>query len=152
MPPFRHPYMLAMPFDEPSRASGWYEDSGAPGERLLGRRILIVEDEAMLAMDLEFTFEDEGAEILGPALSLDAAQKLIDSEPEIDAAVLDVDVGGHDVFPVASRLVERGVPIVFHTGHGSREELDALFPGAVTCTKPTLPAELVMQLRRLTGS
>lgn len=121
----------------------------ASGERLLGKRILIVEDEALLAMEMQFAFEDEGAEVLGPALSLDSAAALVASTAEIDAAILDVDLGGHDVYPVASLLASRGVPFLFHTGHGSEANLAALFPGAITLTKPTFPDKLIRELRRL---
>ena len=123
--------------------------NGVCGERLLGKRILIVEDEALLAMEMQFAFEDEGAEVLGPALSLEAATTLVAGTPEIDAAILDVDLGGHDVYPVASLLAARGVPFLFHTGHGSEASLAALFPSAITLTKPTFPDTLVRELRRL---
>lgn len=121
--------------------------AGNPGERLLGKRVLIVEDEALLALELQFAFEDEGADVLGPAMSLESAMTLAGSE-EIDIAVLDVDIAGHEVYPVAAVLQQRGVPFIFHTAHGSRIELAALFPGAITCMKPTMPDTLVTQLLR----
>lgn len=114
-------------------------------ERLLGKRVLIVEDEALLALDLQFAFEDEGAEVLGPALSLERAQQIVETQ-EIDLALLDVDIAGREVYPVAGMLLKRGIPFIFHTGHGSREELAELFPGTITCTKPTLPADLIAKL------
>lgn len=120
-----------------------------PGERLLGRRVLIVEDQALLALELQCAFEDEGAEVLGPALTLEAARTVVLAQDAIDAAVLDVDLIGHDVYPVAALLQKRGVPLLFHTGHATVAELHALFPDAVTCIKPTLPDRLVRQLVRL---
>jgi len=122
--------------------------SGDAGQRLLGQRVLIVEDEALLALELQYAFEDEGAEVIGPAMSLDHALTFA-AGAEIDLAVLDVDLAGREVYPVASLLRKRGVPFVFHTGHGSRSELAAMFPGAITCTKPTMPDMLVLQLTRL---
>jgi CheY-like chemotaxis protein len=124
------------------------KDEGAP-LRLSGKRILIVEDEALVALDLELAFEDEGAEIVGPALSLGHALDLLEGEQAIAGAVLDVDLGGLDVFPVAEILRERGVPFIFHTGHATRESLELLFPGSVTCTKPTQPSTLITELLRL---
>ena len=118
-------------------------------EPLLGKRVLLVEDEALLAMELQFAFEDAGAEVLGPALSRDAALALIESGAEIDLAVLDVDLAGRDVYPVARLLVESGVRFLFHTGHGSREHLVALFPDAPTCIKPASPERLIEQLAGL---
>ena len=61
-------------------------------ERLLGKRILIVEDEALLAFELQLAFEDDGAEVLGPALTLMKALEVVTHAREIDFAVLDVDI------------------------------------------------------------
>jgi CheY-like chemotaxis protein len=120
-----------------------------PSSRLTGKRILIVEDEALVALDLEFAFQDEGAEVVGPALSLRDALSVLGSDASIDGAVLDVDLGGKDVFPVAELLCARGVPFVFHTGHATRASLDKPFPGVMVCTKPTLPTALIAVLLRL---
>jgi len=114
-----------------------------PGEKLLGRRVLIVEDEALVAMDLQFAFEDAGAEVVGPAMSLGDALALAEQAPEIDCALLDVDLAGCDVYPVAQILQSRGIPFIFHTGHGSRRAHSEMFPGAITCLKPTLPEMLI---------
>lgn len=122
--------------------------AGRPGERLLGKRVLIVEDEALLALELQFAFEDEGAEVIGPAMSLENALAVAVTAEGIDVAVLDVDIAGRDVYPVAALLEQRGIPFVFHTAHGSRAELSAMFPGTVTCTKPSMPDTLVLQLLR----
>lgn len=123
---------------------------GVGPERLLaGKRILIVEDEALVGLDMQFAFEDEGAEVIGPALSLQDAMEIVAREHRIDGAVLDVDLGGEDVFPVAQMLRELGVPFVFHTGHGSRANLSQMFPGSLTCSKPTLPGTLIATLLRL---
>jgi len=119
------------------------------GERLLGRRVLIVEDEAFVAMELQFAFEDEGAEVIGPAMSLAQALSIVEQQADIDYAVLDVDIAGVAVYPVAHILQQRGVPFLFHTGHGSRSKHEALFPGAMTCFKPTLPEVLVSNLLAL---
>lgn len=149
------PVRLATPF---SLQSGFGEDedgpflgagSPRPGERLLGKRILIVEDQALLALELQFAFEDEGAEVIGPALSLPAARMSLADHAEIDLAVLDVDLAGADVYPIAALLQQRGVPFLFHTGHGTESEIHALFPGATICIKPTLPATLIAELLRL---
>jgi len=125
--------------------------SGMAGERLLGRHILIVEDEAMLALELQFAFEDEGAVVVGPASSLASALEIIASGEAIDAAILDVNVAGYEVFPAAHLLQARGTPFIFHTGHASRGELESLFPGALTCIKPTKSEQLILLLSGLTG-
>ena len=117
-----------------------------PHERLLGKRVLIVEDEAMLAPELELTFADEGAEVIGPALSLSHGVTLVEATGEIDCAVLDVDLGGRDVFPIAHALEARGVPFVFHTAHAKASTLALLFPNSVTIPKPARPEDLVSRL------
>ena len=123
------------------------DETGASGA-LDGRRVLVVEDEAMVAMDLTFTFEDAGAAVVGPAASLADGLGLVGEEP-IDAAVLDVDLQGREVYPLAERLMERGVPFLFHTGHGRREQLSQLFPGVHTCIKPTMAETLVAEVGKL---
>jgi ActR/RegA family two-component response regulator len=85
---------------------------------LLGRRLLIVEDDYMIAIDLARELEERGAEIAGLAGSVEDAQTVIDAEGDrIDGAVLDVNLGAERVYPVADALTARGVPFVFATGY-----------------------------------
>ena len=91
----------------------------ASSEMLKGRRLLIVEDEYMIAADLAWWLEDQGAEVVGPAGSVDEAIALIAAEDgRLDGAVLDINLGHEPVFPVADRLLAAGVPFVFMTGYG----------------------------------
>jgi DNA-binding response OmpR family regulator len=78
--------------------------------------VLIVEDAVLLALELETGLSDAGAQIIGPAYELDEAMALLDQQ--IDAAVLDANLNGHSVTPVAEALAARGVPFVFATGYG----------------------------------
>jgi CheY-like chemotaxis protein len=82
-----------------------------------GLRVLVVEDEAMVSMLVEDMLLDLGCEIVGPAARIPAALDLA-SNADIDAAVLDVNVAGQAIWPVADALSARGVPIVFTTGYG----------------------------------
>jgi CheY-like chemotaxis protein len=82
-----------------------------------GRRVLVVEDESLVAMLLETILEDMGCIAVGPASTVDEGLRMAADEP-IDAALLDVNVAGRQVFPVAEVLKERGVPFVFSTGYG----------------------------------
>ena len=84
---------------------------------LHGRRILVVEDEYYVAKELYLGFVAIGARVIGPAASLDIALDLIDANPIIDAAVLDINLGGETVFPAADLLMGRRVPIIFSTGY-----------------------------------
>lgn len=106
-----------------------------PIERLAGAHILLVEDEALIALDLVCEFERFGAAVIGPAARLPQALELSAKE-SISVAVLDVDLQGEDVLPVAQALARRGIPFLFHTGHGTRYELSSRFPDAPVCPKP----------------
>lgn len=103
---------------------------------LSGKRILLVEDEAMVAMDIEYGLLDRGADVIGPAGTLEDAQSLINKTQQISAAILDVRLHGEDVYPAAHELTQRGVPILFHTGHGVGDEIHPQFPDARVVMKP----------------
>jgi CheY-like chemotaxis protein len=81
---------------------------------LAGRRVLIVEDSYLIAMHLTGMLERAGAEVVGPALSVEEAFGSLDPLPEI--ATLDVQLGEETSFPIADELAQRGVPFVFATG------------------------------------
>ncbi|KRB52333.1 HWE histidine kinase domain-containing protein [Phenylobacterium sp. Root700] len=83
---------------------------------LRGARVLIVEDAVLLALELETGLSEAGAEVVGPAYELSEAMTLLDGP--IDAAVLDANLNGLSVTPVAEALAARGVPFVFATGYG----------------------------------
>src|SRR4051812_18289374 len=82
-----------------------------------GRRILVVEDEYLIAMDVARSLERKGATILGPAGSLADAMPLASRESDIACAVLDINLRNETVFPVADILLERGIPFIFATGY-----------------------------------
>lgn len=85
---------------------------------LTGKRILVVEDESLVAMLIETILEDLGCVPVGPAATVDEGLALAARDDAIDAALLDVNVSGQHVFPVAEALAARGVPFVFSTGYG----------------------------------
>ena len=100
---------------------------------LAGRKILLVEDEYMLATDLAQYLERHGATVVGPVGSVAQAMPLTGAA--LDAAVLDINLRGERVYPVADALIARGVPIVFATGY---DELLMQRPyiGRPICQKP----------------
>ena len=102
---------------------------------LQGRCIFIVEDDCVTAMDLAETLAAAGAEIVGPAGTIENAFELLHRRPQLDIALLDVEVEGAFVFDVADELVKRSVPIVFTTGY-ERGEIPVRFRGARHCEKP----------------
>lgn len=111
----------------PSRQRGHSQPGGRFGAQLAGRRVLVVEDEMLLALDLEEGLNDAGCDVVGPAGNLRTALALARSET-IDAAILDVNLGGESVFPVAQALAARRVPFLFATAYAGADEL---YPGDV---------------------
>ncbi|WP_354266740.1 response regulator [Bradyrhizobium sp. I1.7.5] len=86
-------------------------------EALRGRHLLIVEDEYMIAAELARALQDRGANVIGPAGSVEDALQLLEAERQIDGAVLDINLGGERAYPVADALRARAVPFVFATGY-----------------------------------
>jgi len=93
------------------------------GERMTSdstpRRVFVVEDEVMIRMLLEDMLTDLGYGVAASAGGLDEAIALA-RDSEFDLAILDVNLNGHSVYPVADVLEQRGVPFVFSTGYGER--------------------------------
>ena len=100
-----------------------------------GRRILVVEDEYLIAADLGEALEECGALVVGPVPSVSAALRCIAEETALDGATLDVTLGQEKSYPVAEALRARGLPFVFLTGYGDRSLPDA-FRDAPRCDKP----------------
>ena len=88
---------------------------------LCGRRVLVVEDERAIALDLCETLGQEGASIVGPACSVEDALSIVESAGPLDAAVLDIELEGEPVYPVADRLQQLGVPYLFTTAYEATE-------------------------------
>ena len=119
---------------------------------LEGRAILLVEDEMLLAMDLQFMLEDAGAKVVGPyARVTDAEAAARDESLHFDAAILDVDLHGYEVYPAAEALMDRGIPFLFHTGHGDPDALAQRFANAPTLIKPTMHRDVLAVLTGLLG-
>jgi CheY-like chemotaxis protein len=91
----------------------------AKGEQALsGRRVLVVEDEYFIADDLARALARLGADVVGPVPTRAEAESLLASAERIDLAVLDINLKGETVFPLADLLIERSVPFLFATGYG----------------------------------
>jgi CheY-like chemotaxis protein len=109
-------------------------------------RILVVEDEALIAMDLQSLLEGAGYQVLGPCNSPAAAFVVLErSEP--DLALLDVNLGGTDVFGIADALAQRKVRIVFLTGH-TAQRLPEPHRHRPLVAKPYLPHLLLQAIQR----
>lgn len=112
-------------------------------QRLAELRILIVEDEIFVAMAMEDALVSAGAEVIGPVMSVASGLEILDSEAQIDGAILDINLGKELVYPLAEALRDRGVSIIFHTALDDRAAISASFPDATICVKPVLSAQLV---------
>ena len=82
-----------------------------------GQRVLVVEDEYLLAEDLREGLEHQGAEVMGPAATVADALALLRTGPAPYVAILDINLGGEMVYPVADALRARGIPFIFATGY-----------------------------------
>jgi CheY-like chemotaxis protein len=95
-------------------------DSVSSEAPLAGIRVLLVEDETLVAMLLEDMISELGATVVGAASRVDRALEIVnDPKSAIDVGLLDVNLGGEDAFPIAAALAERGVPFAFSTGYGN---------------------------------
>jgi len=109
-------------------------------------RILVVEDEMLIAMDVERMLLEQGCTVVGPTSTVARALKAIDAGA-IDAAVLDVNLGREKIYPVAELLAERATPFVLVTGH-SRESLPETLSDRPVISKPYQREELIRALLR----
>jgi CheY-like chemotaxis protein len=91
----------------------------SPASPASRRRVLVVEDEIMIRMLLEDMLDDLGYEVVGTAATLDEALGLA-SQADIELAILDVNLNGSPVYPVADALAVRKVPFIFSTGYGEQ--------------------------------
>jgi DNA-binding NtrC family response regulator len=102
---------------------------------LQGRRILVVEDVAILAFGFEDILKRAGADVVGPALKLETAERLA-KEEGLSGALLDIRLNGDEVWSVARLLDRKGVPFAFCTGHFDSESLPAEWRGRPILVKP----------------
>jgi CheY-like chemotaxis protein len=100
-----------------------------------GRRVLVVEDDFLIANVIAEAFRAQGAHIVGPAGNLKDALAIAASKEHIDGAVLDVNLRGEMVYPVADVLRSKGVPIVFTTGYDTGDVVSR-FADAPCLQKP----------------
>lgn len=110
-------------------------------QSLQGKRLIIIEDEPLVSMDLESTLADAGCEVTGIAGTLEKAKTLI-REAACDAALIDVNLAGHPVDELAAKLTQMNIPFAFVTGYG-REALPQGFRDALIIRKPFNAQELI---------
>jgi DNA-binding response OmpR family regulator len=121
------------------------------GAKLRDQRVLVVEDEALVSMLIEDELRDAGATVLGPASCVGDAMRLVEAaaaDGGISAAVLDINLQGEVVAPLADRLAALGVPFLFATGYGDGRDTGR-HGAAPTLQKPFSPESLVAAVEAL---
>ena len=111
-------------------------------------RVLLVEDEVLIALDTEDVLTSAGYVVIGPAVDLAEAMAMADAEG-LDAAVLDVNLRGVLSWPVAERLMQRGIPFVIMSGLSRADDVPAAFRHAPYVTKPARDAALLKAMASL---
>jgi DNA-binding response OmpR family regulator len=111
-------------------------------------RILIIEDEPMMALDLSELLEDAGFEVVGIAGRLDKALEIIKTA-NIDAAIVDSNLAGVSSGPAAEALVERNTPFIMLSGYSMIQQLGLFPPPALYLQKPCRPEQLITALNAL---
>jgi CheY-like chemotaxis protein len=111
------------------------------------RKVLVVEDEALVAVLVEDALLDAGFDVIGPAATVEEALALLEAGAP-DAVVLDLNLAGETSTPVADALARRGIPYVIATGYGA-SGLPQGHQHAMVLAKPYDPAELTAMLGRI---
>lgn len=109
-------------------------------------RVLVVEDESLVALHLEDLLTEMGHQVIGPATRISEALDHARSS-DMDFAVLDVNLAGTPSFPVADILRKRGIPFIFATGYGSDGLVDG-YRHEMAVRKPFEPGELASAIAR----
>jgi len=124
------------------------EMSDDRGDALQGLKVLVLEDETLVSMMVEDMLSDLGCEVVGPFARLDSALAFAgDGRPDVDVALLDVNLGGERSFPLAEVLSARNVPFVFTTGYDDAGMPEA-WRGRPALRKPFTMAEMALALRQ----
>lgn len=119
-------------------------------DAMAGYRVLVVEDEALIVVEIEAALQALGCEIVGPTGKFETALQLA-SDETLDAAILDVTIRGGKVYPVAEQLLARGIPFVLASGQGDWTLPEPL-RDQPRLTKPFTAAQLKDQVRFLRRS
>lgn len=111
------------------------------GCSLANRRILVAEDEGLIALDLESILQGFGCEVIGPLSELDDILAAIHSQP-MDGALLDVNLRGRQVFEILPEFIRRNIPVVLTSGYDDATLFPSLFRELPRIAKPFDPATL----------
>jgi len=110
--------------------------------RLSGSRVLVVEDEFIIALEIQSSLEEAGVSVVGPAFSVPQALEFVLHE-NLSAAALDLRLGRDSVAPIAKLLAERHIPFLLYTGQPAGDPVRRAWPDAKVLSKPASGDELV---------
>lgn len=127
---------------------GAANEIGSKSALLSGARVLVVEDDFFIALELTTILSEAGAEVVGPSQTLAAALTLAEDET-LSAAILDIRLGNGTVAPVAHRLADRHVPFFFYTGQSRTDPLQLEWPDCRVLSKPASPNAIVKAVAAL---
>ena len=120
----------------------------ASHESLAGLRILVVEDNFLVAEDLRGLLAKRGCDVVGPAPRVEQGLNLV-AAGGLDGAVLDINLGNEDCFAIAAALTERSVPFLFLTGYDDSNLVPAEYRQAPRLSKPVDEARLLSLAREI---
>jgi DNA-binding NtrC family response regulator len=118
---------------------------------LSGYRVLVVEDEAIVAEDISDAIREAEGVVLGPCAGTREARDLLKGDSRVDVAVLDVNVRDGAITPVLEALHARHIPTVIYTGGALPEDVRRRHPDLTVLSKPIRTARLIAELRRVKG-
>lgn len=118
----------------------------------MSRKILIAEDEMIVAFDLCDTVEEAGFEVEGPHSGISSAMLAFQKEKP-DVAILDVELADGNIFSFARKLEAENIPVIFHSGSLTKNEIRDRFPTAIVRMKPCPPASMLAAVdKAMTGN
>lgn len=112
-----------------------------------GLKVLIVEDDLFIQMDMQMILEDAGAEVVTAS---NVAEGLAIVDDKFNVAVLDIRLPDGEVFPVAEALMKLNTPLIFHSGNTETSNVRTLFPDAMALSKPVDNAMLIDAIKQMT--
>jgi CheY-like chemotaxis protein len=125
----------------------WREARSSKASMMMdGKRILVVEDEFLVAEDLHFALKNTGARVLGPVGVIAEGLRLLDASPDVEGAVLDINLGGIMAYPIAEKLLDRNIPFIFTTAYDP-EDVPERFCNIKFCQKPTTMTRIIRTLQ-----
>lgn len=113
--------------------------------------VFLVEDELLVAMEIQDLIEEAGLRAEGPYSTVAGARVALDSLTPV-CAILDVRLRDGEIFPVADELQARGVPLIFHSGHAAPAQIIERYPNSTICEKPCSPSLLVQAIEKATSA